>query len=138
VIRVREVETPDRTLSISHDDTLFKAITLGVGGSGYSRFPPTRPGVAEPLNGRPGEWCLAFGTKFANDFGSSISPRSVERRGQGIACRCAIEPQAELGEVKPFCRAFAELIAKEEPTRFVTHLKIADRRGRILVDWLRN
>ena len=29
-------------------------------------------------------------------------------------------------------------MAQEHPTRFLAHLKIADRRGRILVDWLRN
>ena len=39
---------------------------------------------------------------------------------------------------KPFCRAFAEAMAQEHPTRFLAHLKIADRRGRILIDWLRN
>jgi bifunctional non-homologous end joining protein LigD len=43
-----------------------------------------------------------------------------------------------LGLAKPFCRAFAESMAQEEPLRFLAHLKIADRRGRILVDWLRN
>ncbi len=47
-------------------------------------------------------------------------------------------PDADWSIVKPFCRAFAELMAAEEPTRFLAHLKIADRRGRILVDWLRN
>jgi bifunctional non-homologous end joining protein LigD len=29
-------------------------------------------------------------------------------------------------------------MAQEEPERFLAHLKIGDRRGRILVDWLRN
>lgn len=29
-------------------------------------------------------------------------------------------------------------MATEHPSRFLAHLKIADRRGRILVDWLRN
>ena len=29
-------------------------------------------------------------------------------------------------------------MANEQPERYLAHLKIADRRGRILVDWLRN
>ena len=37
-----------------------------------------------------------------------------------------------------FCRAFAELMTAEAPERYVAHVKIADRRGRILIDWLRN
>ncbi len=49
-----------------------------------------------------------------------------------------LAPEADWSVVKPFCRAFAERMAAEEPTRFLAHLKIADRKGRILVDWLRN
>jgi bifunctional non-homologous end joining protein LigD len=30
------------------------------------------------------------------------------------------------------------LISQEEPERFLSHLKIVDRHGRILIDWLRN
>ena len=40
--------------------------------------------------------------------------------------------------VKPFCKAFAELMARENPTRYLSTVRIADRRGKILVDWLRN
>ena len=47
-------------------------------------------------------------------------------------------PNVGWNVVKPFCRAFAETIAQEESRRFLAHLKNADRRGRILVDWLRN
>ncbi len=49
-----------------------------------------------------------------------------------------LTPEADWSIVKPFSRAFAERMAAEEPTRFLAHLKIADRKGRILVDWLRN
>jgi LigD, primase-polymerase domain len=47
-------------------------------------------------------------------------------------------PKTDWSVAKPFCQAFAEMMAQEEPTRFLAHLKIADRRGRILIDWLRN
>jgi bifunctional non-homologous end joining protein LigD len=49
-----------------------------------------------------------------------------------------LKPQADWDVAKRFCRAFAELMSQDEPKRFLAHLKIADRRGRILIDWLRN
>ena len=49
-----------------------------------------------------------------------------------------LTPQADWNAAKRFCRAFAELMSQDDPKRFLAHLKIADRRGRILVDWLRN
>jgi bifunctional non-homologous end joining protein LigD len=58
--------------------------------------------------------------------------------GKGLHVVAPLRPEAAWDVVKPFCRSFAELMAKEEPARFLAHLKIADRKGRILVDWLRN
>ena len=58
--------------------------------------------------------------------------------GKGLHVVVPLAPEADWSVVKPFCRAFAERMAAEEPTRFLAHLKIADRNGRILVDWLRN
>ena len=58
--------------------------------------------------------------------------------GKGLHVVVPLAPEADWSVVKPFCRAFAERMAAEEPTRFLAHLKIADRKGRILVDWLRN
>ena len=58
--------------------------------------------------------------------------------GKGLHVVVPLVPEADWSVVKPFCRTFAERMATEEPTRFLAHLKIADRKGRILVDWLRN
>ena len=58
--------------------------------------------------------------------------------GKGLHVVVPLVPDADWSVVKPFCKAFAELMAAQEPTRFLAHLKIADRKGRILVDWLRN
>ncbi|MBV9654080.1 MAG: DNA ligase D [Acetobacteraceae bacterium] len=58
--------------------------------------------------------------------------------GKGLHVVVPLRAEADWGLAKPFCRAFAETMAQEEPERFLAHLKIADRRGRILVDWLRN
>jgi bifunctional non-homologous end joining protein LigD len=49
-----------------------------------------------------------------------------------------LTPTEDWDTVKRFCRSFAEAMSQAEPTRFLAHLKIADRSGRILIDWLRN
>ena len=41
-------------------------------------------------------------------------------------------------QAKAFCRAFAETMTEDLPERFVAHVKIADRKGKVLIDWLRN
>jgi bifunctional non-homologous end joining protein LigD len=58
--------------------------------------------------------------------------------GKGLHVVVPLTPSADWDTAKRFCRAFAELISQDEPKRFLAHLKIADRHGRILVDWLRN
>ena len=40
--------------------------------------------------------------------------------------------------MKPFSRAFAETLSQQQPDRYLSTIKKADRRGRILIDWLRN
>lgn len=58
--------------------------------------------------------------------------------GKGLHVVVPLTPSADWDTAKRFCRAFAELVSQEEPQRFLAHLKIADRHGRILIDWLRN
>ncbi len=58
--------------------------------------------------------------------------------GKGLHVVVPLAPATDWDTAKRFCRAFAELISQEEPRRFLAHLKIADRHGRILIDWLRN
>ncbi|MBV9784073.1 MAG: DNA ligase D [Acidisphaera sp.] len=58
--------------------------------------------------------------------------------GKGLHVVVPLTPEADWERAKPFCRAFAEALAQERPERYLAHLKIADRSGRILVDWLRN
>lgn len=58
--------------------------------------------------------------------------------GKGLHVAVPLRPKADWDTAKRFCRAFAELMGAEQPERYLAHLKIADRRGRILVDWLRN
>ena len=58
--------------------------------------------------------------------------------GKGLHVVVPLVPDAAWDRAKPFCRAFAETMAQDQPDRYVAHLKIADRAGKILVDWLRN
>jgi bifunctional non-homologous end joining protein LigD len=58
--------------------------------------------------------------------------------GKGLHLVVPLEPVATWDVVKPFCRAFAETLSQEQPQRFLSTIKKADRKGRILIDWLRN
>ncbi len=58
--------------------------------------------------------------------------------GKGLHVVVPLQPIAHWDEVKPFCRAFAETLSEAEPKRFLSTIKKVDRKGRILIDWLRN
>jgi bifunctional non-homologous end joining protein LigD len=58
--------------------------------------------------------------------------------GKGLHVVVPLEPAAPWDEVKPFCRAFAETLSQQQPNRYLSTVNKADRRGRILIDWLRN
>jgi bifunctional non-homologous end joining protein LigD len=58
--------------------------------------------------------------------------------GKGLHVVVPLKPVAGWDQVKPFCRAFAETLSEEQPKRFLSTVKKADRQGRILIDWLRN
>jgi bifunctional non-homologous end joining protein LigD len=58
--------------------------------------------------------------------------------GKGLHVVVPLAPEADWNRAKQFCHAFAETMAQDAPDKYLAHVKIADRRGRILVDWLRN
>ena len=58
--------------------------------------------------------------------------------GKGLHVVVPIVPEQGWDIVKPFCRGFAAMLSQEQPERFLPTLKKTDRRGRILLDWLRN
>ena len=58
--------------------------------------------------------------------------------GKGLHVVAPLEPVADWDVVKPFCRAFAETLSQEQPDRFLSTVRKADRQGKILIDWLRN
>ncbi len=58
--------------------------------------------------------------------------------GKGLHVVVPLVAKAGWDEVRAFCRRFAEDMSAADPAKYLAHVKIADRRGRILIDWLRN
>jgi bifunctional non-homologous end joining protein LigD len=58
--------------------------------------------------------------------------------GKGVHVVVPLVPQADWAAVKTFCQNFAELLAANEPDRFVANMSKARRKGRMFLDYLRN
>jgi len=58
--------------------------------------------------------------------------------GKGLHVLAPLTPAADWDTARAWCRAFAEAMAADSPDRFVASVPKARRKGRILVDWLRN
>jgi bifunctional non-homologous end joining protein LigD len=58
--------------------------------------------------------------------------------GKGIHVVSPLTPKADWANVKAFCKAIADAMAADAPDGFVATVSKAKRRGRILVDYLRN
>lgn len=87
--------------------------------------------------------------QFADVVRAAIDVRDQLRRlgfepfcrttgGKGLHVVVPLEPIADWDTVKPFCRGFAKSLSQHQPDRFLSTVKKADRKGRILIDWLRN
>lgn len=58
--------------------------------------------------------------------------------GKGLHIVVPLIAERGWDEARAFSKAFAERTSKAHPDKYLAHVKIADRRGRILIDWLRN
>lgn len=58
--------------------------------------------------------------------------------GKGLHVVAPVERRADWGQTKRFARALAQSMAKAAPDRYLTRISIAERKGRILIDYLRN
>jgi DNA ligase D len=92
----------------------------------------------------PGEG-LGFGdvVKAAHDLRAVLEKIGLESfakttGGKGLHLVAPIERRHEWKAVKAFARALAEKLSADQPNRFLSRISIAERRGRIFVDYLRN
>jgi bifunctional non-homologous end joining protein LigD len=58
--------------------------------------------------------------------------------GKGLHLLVPIERRYEWRDVKSFAKAVGDALAKNAPNRYLTRQSIAERRGRIYIDYLRN
>jgi len=58
--------------------------------------------------------------------------------GKGLHVVSPLQPKADWAAVKAFTKGLAEAMAADSPERFVATIAKAKRRGKILVDYLRN
>ncbi|MFL5255577.1 MAG: non-homologous end-joining DNA ligase [Rhodopila sp.] len=58
--------------------------------------------------------------------------------GKGLHVVVPIVPEQPWDAVRGWCKAFAEALSNDSPDKYLARVKLADRRGRILIDWLRN
>jgi bifunctional non-homologous end joining protein LigD len=58
--------------------------------------------------------------------------------GKGLHVVAPLKPRAEWAEVKAFAKAIADAMASDSPDRFVATVTKAKRKGKTLVDYLRN
>ncbi|PPQ35954.1 non-homologous end-joining DNA ligase [Rhodopila globiformis] len=58
--------------------------------------------------------------------------------GKGLHVVVPLVPGPAWTPVRAWCKAFAEALSEASPDKYLAHVKIADRRGRVLIDWLRN
>lgn len=58
--------------------------------------------------------------------------------GKGLHLVAPIEPSTPWDEAKLFCRAASELLVQRDPDKYVTNIAKAKRRGKVLIDYLRN
>ena len=58
--------------------------------------------------------------------------------GKGVHVIAPLERRREWQDVKAFARGFAEMVAGDDPQRYLAQASKAKRKGRIFIDWLRN
>lgn len=92
----------------------------------------------------PGEG-LAFrdivhAAKDVRQFLTSIGLQSFAKTtgGKGLHVQLPIARRYTWPEVKAFAKRVAELMAQNSPTRYLTRISKAERRGKIFIDYLRN
>ncbi|MEY9536059.1 DNA ligase D [Sinorhizobium fredii] len=70
--------------------------------------------------------------------GAGLEPFVKTSGGKGLHVVAPLKPKAEWPAVKAFTKSIADAMASDSPDRFVSTITKSKRRGKILVDYLRN
>jgi len=70
--------------------------------------------------------------------GYALESFAMVTGGKGIHVIAPLRPVTEWPDVKLFCHAFAEKLARDEPERFTANIRKVKREGRMFIDYLRN
>ncbi|HEX8664807.1 MAG TPA: non-homologous end-joining DNA ligase [Beijerinckiaceae bacterium] len=73
---------------------------------------------------------------FLKDLGLVSFPKTTG--GKGVHVVVPVDRRCDYPRAKAFAKATAEAIAARTPTRYLTRVSKAERRGRIFIDYLRN
>ncbi|HKU38681.1 MAG TPA: DNA ligase D, partial [Polyangiales bacterium] len=58
--------------------------------------------------------------------------------GKGLHIVVPIQPKLEWDEIKALCKGFADSMVRKEPGKYLATISKAQRKGKILIDYLRN
>jgi len=67
-----------------------------------------------------------------------LTPFVKTSGGKGLHVVVPLKPEADWSRIKPWTKSIADLLAHEQPDRYVAVTTKAKRQGRILIDYLRN
>jgi bifunctional non-homologous end joining protein LigD len=73
---------------------------------------------------------------FLADLGLTSFPKTTG--GKGVHVVVPVDRRCDYPRAKAFAKTTAEAIAARTPTRYLTRVSKAERRGRIFIDYLRN
>jgi bifunctional non-homologous end joining protein LigD len=69
---------------------------------------------------------------------AGLEPFVKTSGGKGLHVVAPLKPMASWPAVKTFCQDFARAMASDDPDRYVATITKSKRRGKILIDYLRN
>ncbi len=93
----------------------------------------------DPGEGVPWPQVIAAARETAQRLeAAGLVPFVKTSGGKGLHVVAPLKPEARWREVKAFTKAIAQAMAADSPNRYVATIVKAKRRGKVLIDYLRN